>query len=56
MVGERILFVDAETIVRDLASELLTLTGYDVTTASSGEEALQACQLRLPIKGWRFSP
>ncbi len=45
MVGEKILFVDDKTSVRDLASELLTLTGYDVTTASSGEEALQACPL-----------
>jgi CheY-like chemotaxis protein len=39
---EKILFVDDEASIRELAQRFLTLTGYPVTTAASEEEALQA--------------
>ena len=42
MVNEsvRILVVDDELPICELLSEFLTLQGYDVTTANSGEDAL----------------
>jgi signal transduction histidine kinase/nitrogen-specific signal transduction histidine kinase/ActR/RegA family two-component response regulator len=39
-IGERILVVDDEPAQRDIASELLTRLGYDVTAVASGEEAV----------------
>ena len=38
--GERILVVDDEPAQRDIAAELLTRLGYDVTSVASGEEAV----------------
>ncbi|GIL39159.1 response regulator [Roseiterribacter gracilis] len=36
----KILFVEDDTVVRDVVGELLVLLGYEVVIASSGEEAL----------------
>ena len=41
MAGKKILVVDDDDLVQIAVSELLRSRGYDVTTASSGEEALQ---------------
>ncbi|SHI95347.1 His Kinase A (phospho-acceptor) domain-containing protein [Malonomonas rubra DSM 5091] len=38
--GERILVIDDEEQIRDLASQMLTTLGYSVSVAESGEEAL----------------
>lgn len=38
--NEKILVVDDETHQRDIAAQILTLLGYNVTTVSSGEEAI----------------
>ena len=38
---EKILVVDDELIIRELLSDLLTEEGFEVTTASDGEEALE---------------
>ncbi|MBU0680480.1 MAG: response regulator [Proteobacteria bacterium] len=40
--GEQILVVDDEPYQRDIASQLLNILGYKVSTASSGEEALRS--------------
>jgi len=37
----RILVVDDETTIRDLCCQTLSLAGYDVSTAESGEEAVE---------------
>ena len=39
----RILVVDDESMIRGLLNSLLAKLGYGVTTASSGEEALELC-------------
>ena len=41
---ERILFVDDEMILCELAREMLTLLNYQVTIANDGEEALVLIQ------------
>ncbi len=41
---ERILFVDDENVVVQMAAELLGAMGYEVTVATSGEEALEGFQ------------
>ena len=41
MMKERILVVDDEEVLRNLAKEVLSEEGYQVTLASSGEEALE---------------
>jgi CheY-like chemotaxis protein len=41
LVGQRILVVDDEEIICDLVRETLGFEGYEVTTAYSGEQALQ---------------
>ncbi len=41
---ESILVVEDDTIVRELAHEILTLHGYTVHTAGNGEEGLNLCQ------------
>lgn len=38
---KRILFMDDEPIIRDVASEMLRFLGYDVIEADRGEEALE---------------
>ncbi len=38
---ERILFVDDETMIREIGRKVLELAGYSVTTASDGREALE---------------
>ncbi len=41
MAGEKILVVDDEDMIRDLCYHVLTAEGYQVTTVSSGAEALE---------------
>lgn len=41
MAGEKILVVDDEEMIRDLCHHILSAEGYRVTTASSGETALE---------------
>lgn len=42
--GETVLLTEDEELVRNLAAEVLTLNGYKVLMASSGEEALAVCR------------
>ncbi|AFM26212.1 hybrid sensor histidine kinase/response regulator [Desulfomonile tiedjei] len=42
--GGRILFMDDDVLVRDIAVELLSSLGYEVTPACDGEEALELCK------------
>jgi two-component system OmpR family response regulator len=44
----RILVVDDEPNIRDLLAQTLRLTGFDVTTAGSGAEALAAAAKEVP--------
>ncbi|MEW6112660.1 MAG: PAS domain S-box protein [Thermodesulfobacteriota bacterium] len=44
--SETILLVDDEELIRDLGSRMLTRAGYDVVTASNGEDALKAFHQR----------
>jgi len=44
----RILVVDDEPNIRDLLAQTLRLTGFDVTTAGSGAEALVAAAREIP--------
>ncbi len=41
MMKEKILVVDDEEVLRNLAKEVLSEEGYQVTLASSGEQALE---------------
>ncbi len=41
MAGEKILVVDDEDMIRDLCHHVLTAEGYQVTTVSNGQEALE---------------
>jgi two-component system, cell cycle sensor histidine kinase and response regulator CckA len=41
--SERILLVEDEPALREIGQELLEEAGYDVVTASAGDEALQVC-------------
>src|SRR5438105_6613215 len=61
----RILVVDDEENLRHLLSKMLGQEGYDVTTASDGQEALRLvgeqsfdvalCDVRMPrLDGWGF--
>jgi len=45
--GPRILVMDDEALLREMAQQLLHLLGYEVETVSSGEEALNAYQKSL---------
>ncbi|MFN6091583.1 MAG: response regulator transcription factor, partial [Bacteroidota bacterium] len=55
---EKLLVIEDELILRENLKELLTIHGYDVATASDGEEGLQAikatspdlviCDIRMP--------
>lgn len=40
----RILVMDDEELIREVAAEILTRSGYNVTTAANGEEALAQCK------------
>ena len=42
MAKRRILVVDDEVDIRRLVSEALEVSGYEVRTAASGEEAIRA--------------
>ena len=42
--SEHILLVDDDRGVREFTSEVLRISGYQLTTASSGEEALRICE------------
>ena len=42
--GEKILVVDDEDIIRDVAKEILIRKGYDVVTACSGDDALRVLE------------
>lgn len=42
--GETILVIDDEAFLRDLAKDMLTMNGYQVITAVSGEEGLEQYQ------------
>ncbi len=44
LAGRRILLVDDNEFNRQVASELVQLTGAEVTTAEDGEQALAACE------------
>ncbi len=44
--GQRILVVDDEMHQRDIASQFLTMLGYEVWTAGSGEEAIETLRRR----------
>lgn len=46
-MGERILIVDDEETLRESMGRLLTREGYSVTTAGTGEQALELCRLNL---------
>ena len=46
-MGERILIVDDEETLRESMGRLLTREGYSVTTAGTGEDALELCRLNL---------
>ena len=48
MAKRRILVVDDEVDIRRLVSEALEVSGYEVRTAASGEEAIRAAALQLP--------
>ena len=48
MAGERVLVVDDELSMREFLSILLSQDGYDVETASSGEDALERVEARWP--------
>ncbi len=40
MIDESILVVDDEEVIRDVCTQILAEEGYDVTTASTGKQAL----------------
>jgi CheY-like chemotaxis protein len=42
--GEKILIVDDEIMLRDLAAAMLSSLGYEVEVAASGEQAVAYCQ------------
>ena len=44
----RVLIVDDETSIRQLVATLLTLEGFDVTTAPDGRAALERVQIDVP--------
>jgi CheY-like chemotaxis protein len=46
--GERILVLEDESGVRELAVLMLTAAGYEVTSAASAEEAWQLTRVRMP--------
>ncbi len=48
MIKARILVVDDEKLIRWSLTEKLTKEGYEVTTAESGEEAIQMINQELP--------
>ena len=48
MVKRRVLVVDDEPDIRQLVSEALDASGYDVRTAGEGQEALRTASLFLP--------
>ena len=47
-MGEKILVVDDEEQIRDVLSDFLTKKGYEVVSASNGEEALELTETEKP--------
>lgn len=48
MLSDKILIVDDEPNIRETISFILEMEGYDVVTASDGDEAIEMAQEHLP--------
>ena len=48
MSAKRILIVEDDTAIREVLTEILEMDGYDVSSASNGEEGLTALTQRPP--------
>ena len=47
-MGEKILVVDDERVIRDILHDVLVNEGYDVVLASNGEEAVKLARRENP--------